>query len=309
VTPLASQFPATTTAHVTTIHTGLPVGEHGLYEWNVYEPALQRVVTPLRFTYAGSDERLPLEPDSLLPPSPTFYERLAAAGVPSFVFQPAAFSPSAFDGAAVRGGDLRPYDDLATAVGDAVTALHGVRDGGAYAYVYWDRIDAVGHLHGPSSAKFARNVTRALDAVEAGIRDARDVTVLITADHGQVDVDPEDILWLDDLHPPLAELPLRPAGSARDVFLHVPEAEVDAAVAALSPHAEVHLVADLVDDGAFGPRVSEHLRKRLPTLCVIPPDGRMAWLRGAVDMQQRFRGHHGARTPDESRTWLGDLRR
>src|SRR4029450_13795136 len=47
VTGIATQFPPTTTAHVTTMHTGRPVGAHGLYEWNVYEPALDGVVTPI----------------------------------------------------------------------------------------------------------------------------------------------------------------------------------------------------------------------------------------------------------------------
>ena len=42
-------FPSTTTVHSTTIHSGLPLGEHGLYEWNVYEPQLNRLVTPLWF--------------------------------------------------------------------------------------------------------------------------------------------------------------------------------------------------------------------------------------------------------------------
>src|SRR5919106_6834173 len=48
VTPIATQFPPTTTAHVTTMHTGRPVGAHGLYEWHVYEPSLDTVVIPLR---------------------------------------------------------------------------------------------------------------------------------------------------------------------------------------------------------------------------------------------------------------------
>src|ERR687891_552512 len=56
VTELSTQFPSTTTAHVTTMHTGRPLGEHGLYEWNVYEPALDAIVTPLRFSFAGDDE-------------------------------------------------------------------------------------------------------------------------------------------------------------------------------------------------------------------------------------------------------------
>ena len=46
---VASQFPSTTTAHLTTLYTGLPVEEHGLYEWRVYEPSIDAVIRPLPF--------------------------------------------------------------------------------------------------------------------------------------------------------------------------------------------------------------------------------------------------------------------
>jgi predicted AlkP superfamily pyrophosphatase or phosphodiesterase len=298
ITPLDSQFPATTTAHVTTMHTGLPVGAHGLYEWNVLEPSLGRVVIPLRTAFSEGGELADRDVPALLGNVSTFYERLP---VPSWVFQPASFSPSRFDGVATRGAQLRPYSDLTQAVAEAVRTP-------GYAYVYFDRIDAVGHKHGPSSPAFDHTVRKALDAVEAGLLGAPDVTVLLTADHGQVDVDPAHTIWLDDLVPSLRDLALRPAGSARDVFLHVPPQDLDAVVASLKPHVEAVPVADLLREGAFGPQVSERLTDRLGTVCVLPPPDRMAWLRTAPDFQQAFRGHHGGRTREESRTWLGELR-
>ncbi len=312
VCPLEAQFPTTTTAHVTTMHTGLPVGSHGLYEWNVLEPSLGRVITPLRFSFAGDpgpDTLLAagFDPRDLLPSQPNLYERLAVGGVVPLVYQPADFSPSTFDGVAARGADLRPYAELGDALRAAIRSVSALDRG--YAYVYFHGIDIAGHLSGPASGDFDAAVGYVLDAVAAAIGHAAGAgtLLLVTADHGQVDVDPDATLWLDDLHPPLAKLDLRPAGSARDVFLHVPDAEIEGAVAALSPHVEVHPVADLLAQGAFGPDPGPRLLERLGSVCVLPPPGRMAWMRWAADYGVRFRGHHGGRTPDESQTYLAAL--
>jgi predicted AlkP superfamily pyrophosphatase or phosphodiesterase len=146
VTELRTQFPSTTTAHITTMHTGRPVGEHGLYEWNVYEPAVDAIVTPLRASYAG-DGALPA---GTLTVGETLYERLAADGVRSMVIQPSSFSPSTYDRVAARGARLRPFVRLQ----EGVEALFDALAEPGYAYLYWDHIDATGHHHGPVSPSF-----------------------------------------------------------------------------------------------------------------------------------------------------------
>jgi hypothetical protein len=305
VTELATQFPPTTTAHVTTMHTGRPVGEHGLYEWNVYEPTLGDVVTPILNARSGA------APDTLdgdprvFRAGDTLYERLAAAGVRSTVLHPAAFSPSTYDGVFAAGARLRPYADLA----EGVPAFFDALGDGGYAYLYWDRIDANGHLHGPDSREFDAAAVAALDALEAGLRSVPGALLLVTADHGQVAVDPAHVDYLDEEWPGLARLlTYRPAGSGRDVFLHTPApAEVAAGLAErLGGRAQVRLVADLVADGLFGV-VGEPLRARLADVCVLPAAGRTAWLRSAAGTAQTFRGHHGGLHPDEVQTWVGAL--
>src|SRR5512140_82202 len=44
VAKLTSQFPSTTAAHLTTLHTGQPVGQHGIFEWIYYEPELEALI-------------------------------------------------------------------------------------------------------------------------------------------------------------------------------------------------------------------------------------------------------------------------
>jgi Type I phosphodiesterase / nucleotide pyrophosphatase len=291
IEPLASQFPTTTTAHLTTLSTGLPVAEHGLYEWRVYDPGLDAVIVPLRMGYAHDErEPLPLEGSELLPP-----ERWFAGAT---VLMPAAIAHSPWSAASLAGARVVAYDNLGAGL-----ARLGEQPG--LSYLYWDGIDATGHRHGPASAEFDAACLAALDALERHL--PRDLPVLVTADHGQVDLtafDELDVVWpglLGHLRHDRAGRTLWPAGSGRDCFLHVddPETVVAELAARLGERADVRLAAELFPDA--GPR----LTARLADVCVLPTPGRMAWLAAFPTRERRWRGAHGGLDPAEAETWLG----
>ena len=234
VVPLTTQFPSTTTAHVTTLHSGAAVGEHGLYEWNVYEPSLDALITPLLFCYAGDAARDTLlragvDPGLLRPPAPTLYERLAHAGVASHVFGPASFTPSTYDGVLTRGAVAPSGGRPAGRAWPSLAATLRRRARARLRVPVLGRVDSIGHQHGPSSPQFAAEAQRCLDALDAGLRALPEGTVvLLAADHGQVDVDPATTVYVNEAWPGIVDLlardrrgrPLAPAGSARDLFLH-----------------------------------------------------------------------------------------
>jgi type I phosphodiesterase/nucleotide pyrophosphatase len=303
---MASQFPSTTTAHVTTMHTGLPVEAHGLYEWRVWEPAVGDVIVPLLV----SDDPA-FDARTLLPDGPSFYQRLAArVGAASTVWSPARFSPSGYDKVAIRGATVMPYDDLASGAQALVSSLAAAEDK-SYNYLYWDQIDAIGHVHGPSSAEFDDACLRALDVLYGaffGPEAARlhDTLLILTADHGQVDVSPDRVDYLDQLIPELEPiLTAPPAGSARDLFLHVADDHVEQTIATIDATLgdRGHAVRSSTLFSTIGPR----LASRLAPICVLPAPDRMTWLSTHADVERAFTGHHGGRTPEESTTFLATL--
>jgi len=322
VVPLTSMFPATTSAHVTTLHTGVGVGEHGLYEWNIYDPGLDALVTPLLFSFAGDGVRDTLlragaDPHAVLPSMPTLYERLAQAGVACAVFEPAAFAPSTYDSVLARGARVHPIANLASGMGQVGAMLRA--DAPAYAHLYWDEVDATGHVHGPSSPEFAAAAVRCLDALEAGLAWLPEGTVvMLAADHGQVDVDPATTVYVNEAWPELADLLARgrggrvlaPAGSARDLFLHCRPETVDEVLAGLArvvgERATVHRVEELVAAGWFG-EVGERLRVRLADVCLLPAVEETVWWRERHRFGMPFRGHHGGLSEDEARTQVAAL--
>ena len=309
LTQLTAQFPSTTTAQVTTIHSGLPVAEHGLYEWHVYEPTLDRLITPLLFSFAGDGIRGTLlgqiDPDALFP-ADSVYARLADAGVRSTVVLPASIAGSAPNVGLLRKADVVPFETAQSALAAASRALD---EGTAYAHVYLDALDSLMHGVGTDEPAVGFVTRSVLDDLHRATFPPGTL-VLLTADHGMSPVDPARTVYVNELWPGLAERletgadgkPLAPAGSCRDLFLHVREGHVDEVCAGLGERldgvADVVPVDELVAEGIFA-EPSRRLRERLANVVVLPRYGEAVYWHEPGRFVQQLHGQHGGLSPQE----------
>jgi hypothetical protein len=306
---LTAQVPSTTTAQVTTIHSGLPVAEHGLYEWHVYEPSLDRLVTPLLFSFAGDGMRGSLfghiDPDTLFP-TESLYARLAEAGVPSCVVLPEAIAGSAPNLALLRGTDVVPFS---TAEGALASASKALEEGTGYAHVYLDELDSLMHAVGPDDPLAEAGARLVVDAL-AGATFPAGTLVLVTADHGMSPVDPARTVYVNEVWPELAGhletgadgKPLAPAGSCRDLFLHARDGHVEEVCAELGERlsgvADVVPTDELVAEGIFA-EPSVRLRERLANVVVLPGYGEAVYWHEPGRFVQQLHGQHGGLSPQE----------
>jgi hypothetical protein len=101
---------------------------------------------------------------------------------------------------------------------------------------------------------------------------------------------------------------LVPAGSARDLFLHVKEDLLEEAQSFLARRlegeADVVQVNSLIENGYFGPEISQRFRERVGELVILPYPGKSIWWYEKDRFEQRFYGHHGGMTAQEMETVL-----
>lgn len=325
VCKLTSQFPSTTAAHVTTIHTGLPVGQSGVYEWFFYEPSLDALIAPLLYSYAGDHERDTLlragvQPATLFP-TQTVYQDLNNHGVQSWVFQDYRYALSPYTTTVTGGATIVPYRTLSEAIVNLDQCLERQQER-AYYFLYYDSIDAICHLYGPESPQIAAELETLLNTMEhllhRNLQRQRGKTLfLMTADHGQVAIDPATTVYLNKSVPELTPLlktdrrgrPLVPAGSSRDMFLHIVEGRLDEACALLAARlagkAEVYRVDALIEQGFFGSTPpSAALMSRIGDLVILPYAHESVWWYEQGRFEQSLRGSHGGLTRAEMETVL-----
>jgi predicted AlkP superfamily pyrophosphatase or phosphodiesterase len=322
VSKLTSQFPSTTTAHITTMHTGRTVGDHGLYEWHVYEPQLDAIITPLMYSYAGENARETLKKAALNPntlfPQQTIYQSFAEQGIASYVMNHHSYAISPYSKAVMNGAKLIPYHTPAEAL-ITLGQLLEKEKGSAYYYLYFDTADALSHHYGPESPHQMAELDILITALERllyPLLAKRDDTVLIiTADHGQVEVHPETTFYLNREMPNIThwiqhdwrDQPLVPGGgSARDLFLHIKPQHLEVARFAvadkLAGKAEVYETQELIDEGLFGPLISDSFLARVGNLTILPYAHESVWWYEEGRFQMRFEGHHGGLTREEMET-------
>jgi hypothetical protein len=325
VSQLTTQFPSTTTAHVTTLHTAQAVGEHGAYEWFIYEPSLDRIVCPLAAAFAGEPDgglvAAGADLSAVYPQVEGLADRLGRLGVSCHIVQPAETIDSPYTRLVAGGATAHGVE---SARGGAALSARLAREAApSLTLLYLDDFDSIAHERGPADPRSEAVALGLLEALEEELVDALAGTpgalVLVFADHGQLPTDPQRCIYVNERCPELVPLlrlgadgrPLAPAGSARDLFLHVREGALDEALGLLGAlfgdDAWVVSTEQLVADGLFGPHVSARFRERVGDLVVLPRAGVETWWHEPGRFAQRMRGHHGGLEPEEAETWIGAL--
>jgi predicted AlkP superfamily pyrophosphatase or phosphodiesterase len=325
VEKLISQFPSTTAAHLTTIHTGWTVGQSGVHEWIYYEPQVDALIAPLLFSYAGMWERDILKASGVQPaflyPRGRFYPELKEMGVNSFVYGIREYTPSTYSSMVMQGAELRSFKTFSEALIN-VGLLLEEQTGPAYVYLYLDKIDTLAHDYGPAAPQTEAEIETFLLMMdyyfERVFKGKKRILFLMTADHGQIEVDPRTTLYLN-MHSDFAGIQrflktnlrgqlLVPAGSPRDMFLYVKADLLEEAQSFLATRleekADIVKTEMLVAAGYFGPEVSSRFRERVGNLVILPYRYESVWWYEKGKFEQKFYGHHGGLTPEEMETVL-----
>jgi hypothetical protein len=256
---ITSVFPSTTASAITTTYTGRTPLEHGLTGWFTYFGEAGCVGAPLPFMSRGDHRPLRergVTPRQLFPSAPLF----DALPVRSFIVTSRDIVDSAYNQRHCAACERRAYDTES----EMAQAIEAVVKSGAerkFVYAYWPHYDRVSHPKGSESAEAFAELQRIDEAFADLLRRlaGTDSAVLATADHGFVDVTPDESLELPPALASRLRFPL--CGERRVAYCHVHDADDFAARARdwLGERAEVRRSSEFAAEGWFG-RGAPHAR-------------------------------------------------
>lgn len=291
VVEFSAGFPSTTANSLSSLGTGLLPGAHGVMGYKLKDPDTDTIFNQLSWDTTR-------DPHTWVPDT-TLFERLVDAGVDVVSLGEPKFVGRGLNAASLRGGTFRGSQSFDQRVKHAVEEAK--KPGRRLIYFYWGALDKKGHGHGTDSEAW----TNELEAVDAGLHRLAnslpaDAQLLITADHGMVNVDYDARIDLAD-HPDVCELLSGVGGEPRATHLYTEHPrEVVAAVHDMSG-GRVHAMVrkDAVAQGWFGP-VRETNLGRIGDVVAISEGGTaIVDSRNDSPSALKLRGHHGGITAYE----------
>ncbi|MBM9433286.1 alkaline phosphatase family protein [Flaviflexus equikiangi] len=209
--PIRTVSPSTTAAAVTALGTGLPPGQTAMAGYSLRDPGTGEPFNLISWNTSLRAEDWQRQR--------TIGELLAMSGRDMAVVQPAKFLGSGLTNAAWRGGIPVVGESLEDRVDGALRALTR----SDLVYLYWGELDHVGHSRGWQSESWTAEL-ELLDAQLADLarRAPADTLLVITADHGMIDVEERiDVAAI----PALSEGVVLVAGEERAAQVYTDEPE------------------------------------------------------------------------------------
>jgi hypothetical protein len=288
---LACTLPSTTPTSLVSLGTGVTPGEHGILGFTVNLPGTDRRLTHVTWRDDPDPARWQ--------PVPTVFER--ATGTASTVVLPAAFVGSGLTLSAYRGASavgLHDGDDLAERMLAELSARPGLVLG------YTAGVDTAAHVHGIASSQWAEAAAWTGEVIERLVSALpRDAALLVTADHGGLDVPLTGRVDLGT-DPRLSAGIRVVAGEPRVRYLHTVAGAAGDVLATwrdvLGERASVLSRDEAIATGMFG-AVAEPHRARIGDVVVVCLGETVVLASGhEPPAVARLVGFHGSTTPAET---------
>ena len=288
---ITSVAPTTTACALTSITTGLPPNRHGLLG---YRLALgDEILNALRWTVGSGrarDARRTVPARQFQPCAP-----FGRADRPVPVVSRSEFGGTGFTAAHLGDSPLYGYRVLSSLPLEVGRLL---RQGEPFVYAYYDGIDKVAHTSGLGEHYDAE--LRAVDRLVADVAEELPpgAVLVVTADHGQIDVGPQLELLGRDIMAMVHFM----SGEGRFRWLHArPGAAADLVAAATERYGDTTWVKErdqVIEEGLFGGPLDKDFLPRLGDVVLIP-QAPMAFVDPADTGESRLYSRHGSLTADE----------
>jgi predicted AlkP superfamily pyrophosphatase or phosphodiesterase len=283
--PVCTVAPSTTSTALTSLVSGMPPGEHGVIGYRMSVDG--HVLNVLRWSTPDGDARRSMPPSEFQLIEPFGGQR------PPVVTR-AEFAQTGFTDAHLGGARFVGYRTMGTLVSE-ISRL--VRGGEPFVYAYYEGIDKVAHEYGldehyDSELRWVDHlIAELLDVLPAG------TLLAVTADHGQVEVGDN----LVELHRDVRHHLSMQSGEGRFRWLHARPGRARQLLEAAEVHSDTGWVVSrdqMIDEGWFGPRISDRVRARLGDVALVAREP-IAYLDPLDTGPYHLIGRHGSLTEDE----------
>ena len=221
---LQTIFPSTTTATLTPLATtGWPVN-HAVLGWFLYLPEVDAVTTILPFIRRSdgtSLTELGVTAERAFPLRPV----MSLIQSESLSLFPDDIAGSVYSTYCIAGTPRRGYRDLKRAVDEVITRLEEAVEP-TFTYLYWPKIDGVCHERGTGhneTTSAIRELDRELHRLSMNVPEA--TRIVVTADHGLLDVNESQTLWIEPGDAIASCLSREPSGDTRVMYFSLKEGQ------------------------------------------------------------------------------------
>lgn len=319
--PITSIFPSTTAAALTTLHSGLTPQEHGLLEWYLYIKEIDKVIQTLPFSPIGKNqppEELQKEGvnPTILFEGETIHEKFNKLGIVSYLLIKDVYRFTSYSSLTIKGAKVISWSNFYELFASLLTII-AEEKGPCCCGVYLGNIDYQGHIFGPFSQEYTREVLSLFELFKEELLLKikkgwiRNLIIVLTADHGQIAVDPSQTIYLnqykvlnDNLAIGSSGRKIPPWGSPRDIFLSVRDDKLKEMISFLQKElngdAYVLPSQEAFNNGLFGVGdPNKNFFNRLGNILILPKGNQTIWYEHVPGELFTFRGYHGGLSANE----------